>query len=127
MALYTNFPTENPFWGGITSEYGTGLHEDMDATTGEKETIPADYLNRIELRIQRIERFLNQLEHEVLWPSGRVATSGFSDDTPASGNYYLSSRLDRMASGMNWLVTSLVSSGSIVGEVPYNPLYTGDM
>ena len=128
MALYTNFPAENPFHGGIIDTWGTGLHEDMDPVTRQKETLNADKLNRIELRIQRIERILNQAEHEFLYPSGSIATSGFAESVPASGNYYIRSRLDVQASGMNDLVQTLIDNGTIDPElISFYPYYVGDL
>ena len=126
MSTYTNFPGTNSFYGGITSTWGTGLHQDKDPVTGEEECILASYLNRVELRIQRLEYYVNQLEHELLYPSGRVATSGYTDSVPASGEYYLGSRMDRMASGVNRVVQLLEDAGTIVGgAVSYYPFHVG--
>lgn len=126
MSLYTNFPGQNPFYGGLTREYGTGLHVDKDITTGQVEDIKADYMNRIELRIQRLERIFNQVEHELLYPSGSIATSGYAESVPASGEYYIGSRIDRVASGVNRLVQQLVDTGTIPDDsVSYYPFHVG--
>ena len=126
--LYTNFPISNPFYGGLTLSFGTGQHVDRNEVTGQEEYIRADYLNRLERRIQRAERFINQIEHEILYPSGRIATSGYADETPASGNYYLNSRLDRLASGVNRLIQQLVDEGNIPQDTnDFYPFSVGDM
>ena len=129
MADYTNFPAAHPFYGGRAKRAGTGIHEDEDPITKEKEYLVADTLNRIELRIQQLERTFNQLEHEILYPGGRISTSGsVTLQVPSSGNWYLSSRIDLMASGVNVLVQKLAASGSLVsGDIPGYPFWVGDL
>ena len=94
-----------------------------------QEIIKADYINRIELSIQRLERVMNQLEHELLYPGGRISTSGtVTEQVPSSGNWYLSSRLDLQASGINVLVQKLAASGSLVsGDIPGYPFHVGQL
>ena len=128
MALFTNFPGQNPFHGGIIDTWGTGLHEDFDPVTREKETTRADYLNRIELRIQRGERIINQLEHELLYPSGSIATSGVAESIPSSGNFYVRSRIDVLASGLNRVIELLELGGTIpVDSVNFHPFHVGNV
>ena len=129
MSLYTNFPAQNPFYGGINLTWGTGEHEDEDDITKEVEIIKPDYFNRIEFRIQRMERVVNQLEHELLYPGGRISTSGtVTEQVPSSGNWYLSTRLDLMASGVNKILEILHASGTLVsGEVTGYPFHVGQL
>lgn len=129
MADYTNFPAAHPFYGGRARRAGTGIHEDEDPITQEKEYLVADVLNRIELRIQQLERTFNQLEQEILYPGGRISTSGsVTLQVPSSGNWYLSSRIDLMASGINKICEILHASGTMVsGEVYGYPFHVGDL
>ena len=128
MAQSTNFPVSNPFYGGLTLSYGTAQHVDMDPVTGQVEYMPADYLNRVERRIQRIEWIINQVEHEIVYPSGSIATSGYSEQTPASGNYYINSRIDRHASGINRVIQQLIDTGTIPKDTnDFYPFVVGNM
>jgi len=126
MALITSFPGDYPFYGGLSKTWGTGLHVDMDSVTGRVEYLEADMLNRVEHRIQVMEYIVNQIEHELMYDSGTIATSGYTLSVPASGEYYISSRIDRMASGFNRTIEHLIASGVIEsGSVPYYPIYVG--
>jgi hypothetical protein len=133
VSSYTDFKSTNPFYGGISPNWGTGLHEDFDPVTEQKELIKADYLNRIENRIDRLENIFNQLESEIIYPSGTINTDGIEDesiseDVPASGEYYLTSRLDLLASGINALIDVLLE-GTVIesGDVPFYPFYVGEI
>lgn len=127
MALVTSFPGEYPFYGGIAPAWGTGIHEDYDPLIRKGEVYNADMVNRVEKRIERIEDIVHQVEHEFLYPSGSVATSGIAESVPASGNYYVRSRLDECASGINRLIEALVAEGTIPGDTfsAYYPIYVG--
>lgn len=128
MALFTNFPGQNPFHGGIIDTWGTGLHENLNSVTRQSEAMEADYLNRIELRVQRAEYLINQVEHELLYPSGSIATSGVAESIPSSGNFYERSRIDVLASGMNRLIELLEAGGTIpVDSVNFHPFYVGNV
>ena len=108
--------------------WGTGLHEDVDPITNLKEFMIADYLNRVEWRIQRIEYICNQVEHEFLYPSGSIATSGVAEVEPASGNYYVASRVDVQASGINKIIQELIEAGTLNhSSIPYYPFYVGNV
>jgi len=123
LADHTNFPADYPFYGGISPAYGTGLHEDRDSTTGKVEPIKADYINRIEYRIANLEYIVNQIEHEILYPSGSIDTT-LDVDIPASGEYYLTSRIDMLASTLNSLIDRLETHALITpDDVPYHPLH----
>jgi hypothetical protein len=51
-----------------------------------------------------------------------------SEDVPASGEYYLTSRLDILASGLNALVEILIDNSTInTGDIPYYPFYVGEI
>ena len=126
MARTTNFPGTNPFYGGIAPTYGTGIHQNMDANTRQKEIIKADYLNTIESRIQRIEYIVNQVEDLLTYPSGYIGTSGINESVPASGSWYVKNNLYLLASGLNHLVQKLDESGHVVkGNVYGYPQYVG--
>lgn len=126
MARTTNFPTTHPFYGGITPTYGTGIHADPDTTTKQVEFMKADYLNRIELRMQRAEYIINQLEDLVCYPSGTIGSSGIVESIPASGSWYVKNNLYVLASGLNHLIQKLDEGGYVTkGNVYGYPQYVG--
>lgn len=135
MADYTDLKSDNPFYGGIAPTWGVGLHEDVDTTVNPPlvEVIKADYINRIENRIDRLENIFNQMEHELLYPSGAINEDDIEDeliseDVPASGEYYLTSRLDILASGLNTLIELLIDNSTIdASDVVYYPYYVGEI
>ena len=133
MSNYTDLKTSNPFYGGISPGWGVGLHEEADTSVNPPrvEVVKADYLNRIEKRIDRLENIFNQMEHELLYPSGYINEDGIEDesiseDVPASGEYYILSRLDVISDALNIIIHVLIDENILEdGDIEQYPLNAG--
>lgn len=113
MSQSTNFPSGYPFYGGITTEYGTGIHEDYDPVTSMAEPMRAEYLNNIENRMAQVEHIVNQMEHFILYPDGYINPILDTTSPPASGTYYVDSNYSILASGVNMLI-QLLGEASVI-------------
>ena len=116
---YSPIASGYPFYGGLTTaNYGAGLHVDWDPIIMRGESLKADYINNLEVRLERVEHILNNIEYTLMYPSGVINPALTMTSNVEAGTYYQDNIVYTLVTGINSLIASLsgvISTGQVVG------------